>query len=95
MYVVDLTYVVPLEEIDALIPAHIAWLDQQYAAGHFLASGRKVPRTGGVILAAGMERAALDAILATDPFQEHRVARVTVTEFQATKSAAGLEGLLR
>ncbi|WP_323916952.1 YciI family protein [Aeromonas caviae] len=47
MFVVTLTYVKPLAEIDALIPAHIAWLERQYAAGHFLASGRRVPRIGG------------------------------------------------
>ena len=50
MFVVTLTYVKPLAETDALIPAHIAWLERQYAAGHFLASGRRVPRVGGVIL---------------------------------------------
>ena len=94
MYLIELTYVAPIEEIDALIPAHIAWLDQHYAAGHFLASGRKVPRSGGIILAARMDRAALDGIIAADPFQQRGVARVTVTEFEASKAAAGLEGLL-
>jgi uncharacterized protein YciI len=59
MFVVTLTYVKPLAEIDALIPAHIAWLERQYAAGHFLASGRRVPRVGGVILAQGVSRDAL------------------------------------
>jgi len=28
MFVVTLTYVKPLAEIDALIPAHIAWLER-------------------------------------------------------------------
>ena len=70
MFVVTLTYVKPLAEIDALIPAHIAWLERQYAAGHFLASGRRVPRVGGVILAQGVSRDALEAMLAEDPFHK-------------------------
>ena len=66
MFVVTLTYVKPLAEIDALIPAHMAWLERQYAAGHFLASGRRVPRVGGVILAQGVSRDALEAMLAEE-----------------------------
>ena len=56
-----LTYVKPLEEVDALLPAHVAWLDQGYAQGLFLVSGRRVPRTGGVIVTRG-ERDAVDRV---------------------------------
>jgi len=43
--------------IDAEMRAHVAWLRTHYASGTFLASGRKVPRDGGVILAIGHDRA--------------------------------------
>ena len=42
--------------IDANMRAHMAFLKQQYAAGKFLVSGRKVPRDGGIILALGKSR---------------------------------------
>nr|WP_325183164.1 YciI family protein [uncultured Oscillibacter sp.] len=43
MFLFNLTYVKPLEEIEALLPAHIAFLDEFYARGTFLCSGRKAP----------------------------------------------------
>ncbi|HEX7637029.1 MAG TPA: YciI family protein [Burkholderiaceae bacterium] len=93
MFVVTLTYLKPVEEIDALMPGHLAWLDRHYAAGLFIASGRRVPRTGGVILARGDDEAALQAALAEDPFVVHGAARCEVVAFACTRSAPGLEAL--
>ena len=56
MFVLLLTYVRPLAEVDALMREHVAWLDEHYAAGRFLVSGRRIPRTGGVIVARGDDR---------------------------------------
>ncbi len=63
IYVVVLTYIKPLEEVDRAIPAHIEWLKKGYADGLFLASGRRIPRTGGVILAKCDSRETLQARL--------------------------------
>ncbi len=46
MFVVTLTYVKPLAEIDALIPAHIAWLERQYAQAIFWRPGVGYPESG-------------------------------------------------
>src|SRR3954463_4211564 len=64
MFIVTLTYLKPVEEIDALMDAHVAWLKRHYDEGLFIASGRRVPRTGGVILARSGDEAALRAALA-------------------------------
>ncbi|MDH6111088.1 uncharacterized protein YciI [Kitasatospora sp. MAP12-15] len=93
MFVVTLTYTVPLERIDELVPEHVAWLETQYEAGAFLASGRRVPRTGGVILARAESPAALDAILAGDPFARAGVATYQVTEFLPSMTAPELTAL--
>jgi uncharacterized protein YciI len=90
MYVVLLTYTGPLEDIDRALPDHVDWLTRQYEAGYFLASGRRNPRTGGVIIARPMSRLKLDAILATDPFAMGKLAGYEVIEFQATKTAPEL-----
>ncbi len=92
MFIVTLDYVKPLDQVDALLDAHVAWLRDGYAAGVFLASGRKTPRTGGIILATG-DRANLEARLARDPFRVAGVATCTVTEFTASMIASGLEAL--
>lgn len=75
MFVVSLNYLKSLPEVDQHLEAHVAWLKAQYAAGRFIASGRKVPRTGGVILARGTCRAELESWLAADPFARRRQLR--------------------
>ena len=62
IYVVVLTYIKPLEEVDRAIPPH-RMAQKGYADGLFLASGRRIPRTGGVILAKCDSRETLQARL--------------------------------
>ena len=45
MFVVELIYKAALADLDAAMPAHVAFLKKHYDAGHFLISGRKVPGT--------------------------------------------------
>jgi uncharacterized protein YciI len=73
-------YVRPLADVDALRADHLAHLERQREAGHFVAWGRLVPPTGGFILARGLDRAALDAVVAADPFTTGGVAEWTVHE---------------
>lgn len=47
MFVLDLSYTAPLDRVDAVMEDHVAWLDVQYAAGVFIASGRKNPARAG------------------------------------------------
>lgn len=95
MFMVTLTYLVDLSEVDAALPEHIAWLDQQYADGVFAASGRQVPRVGGMILVAGTSREDLERRLALDPFGRLGLAEHAVVEFVPSRVADGLEQLLR
>ncbi|MFD1952469.1 YciI family protein [Sphingomonas arantia] len=92
MFVLTLTYVAPLEAVDAEMDAHVAWLKQGFAAGVFVAAGRQIPRTGGVILALG-ERTLIEELVKTDPFATAGVATYAVTEFRATMVGDGYEGL--
>jgi uncharacterized protein YciI len=92
MLVLSLTYVKPDEEADRYMEPHMAWVKEGYARGWFLASGRKVPRTGGMILAAG-ERSEIEAYVAADPFTVHGIAEYEITEVALTTVAEGLERL--
>ena len=89
-----LTYVKPLDEVDARLPAHGAWLREGFRQGLFLVAGRRTPRTGGVIVARG-EREAVEALAATDPFVTSGVATAEVIAFDATFAAAAVADLLR
>ena len=93
MFIITLTYLRPLEELDALMPKHVAWLKKHYKSGLFLASGRQVPRKGGVILARSGDRKSLEAILEQDPFIKSVCARAEVVEFTPSMTAPGAEVL--
>lgn len=92
MFILSLTYVKPTEAADTVMAPHMDWVKQGYDSGLFLASGRKVPRTGGVILAKG-ERAEIEAFVAADPFTVHGIADYDITEVTLTTVIEGLEKL--
>ena len=94
MFIVSLHYIQPLEVVESHLQAHRAFLDRFYQQGVFIASGRKVPRNGGVILAKGDTRAELEGILDQDPFRAQGVADYQITEFTATRTSADFAGLL-
>ena len=91
MFVIELIYKVDLAEIDAHMAAHVKFLKKYYAAGHFLVSGRKIPRDGGIILAVGESRDQIEGIVAEDPFYVHGLADFRVIEFRASQRAHDIQ----
>ena len=93
MFLILLTYKKPLSEIDRLVPAHMAWLAGHYASGEFLLSGRKEPRTGGVILATTPSRKRAEEIAYSDPFYLNQAADCEIIEFVVSTAAPALANL--
>jgi uncharacterized protein YciI len=93
MYVVSLTYKVPEEIVDFHLPAHVTWLQDAFDEGVFMVAGRKIPRTGALLLS-NADRDTLDTALAKDPFYVNGVADFEVMEFHANRVAAGYENLM-
>jgi uncharacterized protein YciI len=91
MFVIELVYKASLAEIDAHMAAHVTYLKKYYASGHFLVSGRKIPREGGIILAVGRNRRQIEAIVAEDPFCEHGLADFRIIEFRASQRADDIQ----
>ena len=94
MYVLIVEYLVPLERVDELRPAHLEYLGRHYADGTFLVSGRQDPPTGGVIIAADVDREQLDAITASDPYVTESAARYRVVRFNASQVADSVRDAL-
>lgn len=90
MFIIELTYKVPLEKIDLHLEDHVQFLNEHYASGKFIASGRKVPRDGGVILATATDRMEVETIIRQDPFYQHHLADYKITEFMVSKKAQHL-----
>ena len=90
MFVIDLTYKVPLDQIDEHMQSHVQFLNVYYDFGKFIASGRQVPRDGGIILATANDRKEIEAIIKQDPFYQHQLADYKITEFVVSKKATHL-----
>jgi len=93
MFLVLLSYKKPLAEVDRHVAAHMDFLARHYASGEFLLSGRKQPRTGGVILAMAADRAQMEAIVHDDPLVREGVAAYEIIEFIASTTAPALHSV--
>ena len=94
MHIISLTYKVPLEEVDQHLDSHIEYLNNQYDLGNFQASGRKVPRTGGIILSKISDKNKLLEIIEEDPFKKNNIAHYDLIEFLPTKTSEELKVIM-
>jgi uncharacterized protein YciI len=94
MFIIDLNYIVPLQELDAHMAAHVKYLKKYYKKNIFVASGRKVPRTGGIILAIANSVEDVEKIITEDPFHKHQLAEFTITHFLSSQYHPDLKNLL-
>lgn len=84
MVIIELTYIKPLSDVEHFLEAHIQFLDKYYDQGIFIASGRKVPRDGGVILALA-DKASAAEIIKEDPFHQEGIAEYHLVEFEPSR----------
>ena len=94
MFIINLNYIVPLEQLDAHMTEHVKFLRKYYKMNVFVASGRKVPRTGGIILALANSREEVEQIISEDPFYIHKLAEFNITEFLTSQYHPELKKLL-
>lgn len=81
MFVILITYKKSLDMVDKYLAEHVDFLEACYQQNYFIVSGRKNPRTGGVIVSQLTDRGQLDAIISKDPFYVHDIADYEVIEF--------------
>lgn len=67
MFIAVTTYTAPLPSDDPALPAHWAYLEDCYRRQLLVASGPQEPRTGGVLVLRGTDRASAQALLDSDP----------------------------
>ncbi|MBI1341491.1 MAG: GTP cyclohydrolase [Terrimonas sp.] len=94
MFIIELTYTGSLAEVDRLLEDHKLFLEKYYAEGIFLLSGRKQPRTGGIILARAETLTIIEKVIIEDPFHRHGLAEYTITEFLPSMANESLKPLL-
>jgi uncharacterized protein YciI len=95
MVIVLVNYRRPLPEIDAALPDHREFLKRFYAEGKLLLSGRREPRTGGVIFMDVATVAEARAIAQEDPFHARGLAEYDFIELHPTMAGPALQHLVR
>jgi uncharacterized protein YciI len=93
MFIIDIKYIVPLEELNKHFDDHLKYLEKYYEKNIFVAWGRKVPPTGGIVFAFAESKEMVENIIKEDPFYEYKLAEITITEFSEAKYHPSLEGL--
>ena len=94
MFIINLNYIVPLDELDLHMTAHVKFLQKYYKQNIFIASGRKVPRTGGIILAVAKSKEEIESIIKEDPFHKLKLAEFSIIEFLTSQSHPDFKKLL-
>lgn len=94
MFIFSLTYVKPISEVERFLQDHIQFLDEHYEKRLFICSGRKVPRTGGIILCNCCNMEDAKAIMEKDPFYKEKIAEYEIIEFIPSKFCNNFENVL-
>jgi uncharacterized protein YciI len=95
MFIVKLTYIAPLSEVDKYLKSHREFLEYHYMQGLFLASGPMTPREGGILIALGDDKEGLEKVLQQDPYHMAEITSYEVIEFTPVKYRQELKGLLK
>lgn len=94
MFIVSISYKVDLGKVDEFLNEHVDFLKRMYEENIFILSGRKVPRTGGIILSNVKSKEQLTEALKLDPFSRENLAEYEIIEMIPSMSSKELSCLL-
>ncbi|MBP2551674.1 uncharacterized protein YciI [Neorhizobium galegae] len=80
LYAIKLTYIRPIEDIQAQLDPHKGWLARYTKAGTILFAGPLEGGKAGFILAFAETIATIEAMIAEDPFDLLKLARFEISE---------------
>lgn len=86
-YIIEITYKVPFEKLQNILPAHRAFLDDGYSKGLLLMSGPQYPKTGGIVIARANDAEEIKKYFSLDPYHTEGVAEHRFIEFTPVKNS--------
>lgn len=89
-HVLTTTYTQPIEVVDQTRPAHVAWLNEEVAAGRILLAGRVESMTGAVLVTGDLSEEELAELIERDPYTKAGLVRVERVSFNGSIRAPGL-----
>jgi uncharacterized protein YciI len=81
MYIVDITFTDMEKITPELTDKHKNYLEQEYKLNKLMFGGRKVPRTGGILISQHASERELEQVLNSDPFVKSGAVTYSITEF--------------
>ncbi len=86
MFIVNVTYTRPLEEIELALEAHRDYLDMHIKTGLLATAGAKVPRSGGIIILTTSDKKIAEEFVENDSFMKLDLARYELIEFHPNRA---------
>ncbi|MBB1250652.1 YciI family protein [Rhizobium sp. G21] len=80
MFVVFLKFSADRSRAGALLDGHNDWLRRGFDQGLLMMAGSLQPNLGGALIAAGGDRAVIEAFVAEDPFVAEGVVEIEIYE---------------
>lgn len=94
MFLVDMSFT-DIEKITPeLTDQHRSYLEQEYKSNKLMFGGRKVPRTGGIIISQHASENELKQVLNSDPFVKSGAVTYSITEFIPVMAAKAYEHIV-
>jgi uncharacterized protein YciI len=78
MFIVLLSYKKEISEVEKFIEPHILLLNRYYAEKKIVFSGRKNPRTGGIIVFRNVNETEVMEFIKQDPFIKRKLRTTTL-----------------
>lgn len=94
MFIVSLKFSTNRHMAGQHMEGHKSWLQQGFDDGIFLLAGSLQPAAGGMVLAHGCTRAALEERVNADPFVVHDVVSAEYMEVTPSRASEALAFLL-
>lgn len=94
MFIINLKYRVPLDDVNKFLEEHREWLGKLYEKNLILFSGPKVPRDGGVIVFLLDDESILFNHLKQDPFYINEIAEYSTIQINPNKCHDKLVGFI-
>lgn len=91
MFLLNLTYLLPQEELKSHLEAHTRFLEEYGWKGLLVCSGNKADRSGEIILSNGIHLHEVEQMTKQDPLSQQNLAEYQITEFYPTVYADGFD----
>lgn len=94
MYLVDMSFTDMAKITPELTDKHKRYIEQEYKANKLMFGGRKVPRTGGILISQHASEQELKQVLNSDPFVKSGAVTYSITEFIPVMASKAYENVV-